>query len=101
MHEISAQNEAAAQYNNWKFQDKPGTMMYAPGMERTHIFSYDYRENPNLVSGIVTNDPQADDVEKANVDINESPGEVIQIHISPRAKGENRKVKKIIKRIRI
>ena len=98
---VAAKREAAAQYNNWKVQDIPEVILYAPNREPAHIFSYDYRENPNLTTGVKRIEHQENDLEKGNVEINESPEEVIEIHIALSARGENKKVKKIIKRTRI
>ena len=98
---VAAQREATTQYNNWKAQDKAEVMIYAPYMEPAQTFSYDYREYPKATTGVKKNEQQANDPGNDNGEIDGSPDEVIEIHIVFSAKGENKKVKKIIKRTRI
>ena len=98
---VAAQTEGTIQYNNWKAQDKPEVIIYAPNMEPAHTFSYDYRENPKAATGFKKIEQRANDLVNDNGEINGSPDEVIEIHIILSAKSESKKVKKIIKRTRI
>ena len=97
---VAAQSEATAQYNNWKVQDNQEVLLYVPNMEPSHTFSYDYRETPKLATGVKKIEHKANDLQN-NVEIDETPEDVIEIHIALSARGEKKKVKKIIKRTRI
>ncbi|MCY7420734.1 MAG: M48 family metalloprotease [Chitinophagaceae bacterium] len=101
LEEVSVKTEVAAHYNNWKQQDKPGLVIFAPRVEPAHTYSYEYTDNPRLATGFKGVEQQEDKQEKMDAVMNAFADNVIEIHITRSIKTKGKQVKKIIKLIRI
>ena len=103
LEQVAEKKEAETYYNNWKALDKPATIMFTPNVEQVHTFSYDYKETPNIIKSRNYSDFEHQDLEnrKADVQIEDDPAEVIEVHIAPAGRAGFKSSKKIIKRIRI
>ena len=99
--EVSTKTGAAAHYNNWKQQDKPSIVLFAPSVESPHTYSYDYTENPRIVTGFKQAEHNGAEQEKVNLEKSAPADNVIEIQLSPHIKTEVKQVRKIIKRTRI